>query len=1775
MTVKTATRTCVVFIVAVLLSCLALTRTAAAQSYVDATGVPTFATTQPVELGFVDVSNGNLHLDVSIASAPQRGQKLKFSAKLVYDSRIWKIVDNGTSQVWQPVNVPNGQAGWRYHNGLGSGSVDYDAATLSCPGGPGTYQDYTNFVWTSAEGTTHRFPLETKSGCNADVSSADILADDASGYHMWVDSFTNAYVVDPSGVQVYPSYEDTNGNYFWDDGNGNAVDTLARTPVIRTVSGSQTYYDVLNSQGTRSRYTVNTGSISVNTAFGVSGVTEYSGSLTAITSIQLPNGTSYQFTYDSYGELASVTLPTGGQINYTHQNFTDSYGQTNRWIYSRSVAGGYFSYAPSVISSCSNGSQNCQQQVVVTKGTSDSVAYTFTLNGGAWNAEADYYNRDGRLLAMVFNDFDMSNPCDGCDGAAYVKVVRHTTKLTKPGGGTVNKKTEYVYDGTTTSNITAKKEWLFTTGSFASTPDRETDTTYVTDGGHTGYNIRNLPASVIIKNAAGTQVAQTVYSWDQYSQTGLSSVTGIVRHDDGSYGSSYTLRGNLTSVQQWVSGSTYLQQKFWWDTTGQPTSVADPKGNVTSFSYSDNFYNDNGSNPPASTAASGPTNAYVTTTTLPIIGAQTVGYYFGTGKQAFTTDQNGASAYAHYLDSLDRPTTAIRPDGGWSLTAYTSATVTDSYSSVNDTNPSSSCTSCAHNQVVLDSWGRMQQSSLVNDPDGQTYTNTSYDASGRVSSITNPFRSTTESTYGSTQTAFDGLDRLISTTKADGSIYQNLLGNALSSATQLCATGTYGVGYPSRIIDPTGKQRQYWTDGFGRLIEVDEPDSSNNLTVGTCYKYDVLNNLTQTVQQSQTRTYTYDALSRLTTVSIPESGTTTFAYQNGTAFCSGNPAAACSKTDARSVTTNYAYDALNRLLSRTYSDGTPTETFEYDQSSVWGIALANTKGRASHESTSNGQRLFSYDKAGRITDQWECLPSNCGVSNYHTAATYTLAGNVKQLTYPSGRTITYTTGTAGRTTQVALTAAGGQTLNYLYGSGIHYSPAGAAKNVTFGNSSTALTETNTFNNRLQLASSVTSSSVLTGMNHSLGMTDANGKNNGDVFSITDQLSSARTQTFAYDNLDRLQSATETAWGLSYAYDVYGNLLQQNVTLGSAPMLNVTVNGKNQISNSGFSYDPAGNLTADGTHTYQFDAAGRLKSLDATGATYSYDVNNLRLTKQVGSDTTEYVIFGSQTLAYHHSANWNDWTDLVYLNGKLLAKADSFEDSIHTHGTNCSACGSQYTIFTFANAGGYNGYVIRGGDKLFLRQKNSASVQAGMIVKFSDGTTTNWSATDQDGYALNADTSSSSWHYRRVDLSSYAGKTLTELDLVTDAGTAAGNWDVNYTDITLVSTDGTVRPIYNRTASVPLSISGSSGVTNRLYEVLHSSNVSQSPDETTVFYHNDHVGSSRMMSNANGYPTWQATYLPFGYEYNPQPTTNNYRFTGYERDTESGLDYANQRYLSSQLARFSSPDPMSGSLTNPQSLNKYTYALNNPLKFTDPTGAFAEPYDGGDDGGGGFFSAIGGFFSGVGSAIGDFVGQVADSVFGSSMDPGLDAGFTMYATVGSVSGGVLGGAAGVTADPTVVQGDAIYSSATGNLVGQAPGASYATDIVGGGAPFVAAGVGLGAIDFASTVAVAPDAAGPEVGTNLYRVWGGTSGPDGSYWSPTNPSTIPNYRSVAGLPEGNTGQFVSWGVLTDNTGVTTGSAATITPGQVGGLPEVFVPNPATQIHLCTVCTLDIPH
>ena len=107
---------------------------------------------------------------------------------------------------------------------------------------------------------------------------------------------------------------------------------------------------------------------------------------------------------------------------------------------------------------------------------------------------------------------------------------------------------------------------------------------------------------------------------------------------------------------------------------------------------------------------------------------------------------------------------------------------------------------------------------------------------------------------------------------------------------------------------------------------------------------------------------------------------------------------------------------------------------------------------------------------------------------------------------------------------------------------------------------------------------------------------------------------------------------------------------------------------------------------------------------------------------------------------------------------------------------------------------------------------------------------------------------------------------------------------------------------------------------------------------TSYQYHDHL-STRVEADASANVTRTFGHFPFGETWYETGTASRWKFTSYERaeSGESGLDYADFRYYSSRLGRFMSADPLGGSADSPQSLDRYTYAMDDPANLMDPAG----------------------------------------------------------------------------------------------------------------------------------------------------------------------------------------------------------------------------------------------
>ena len=131
------------------------------------------------------------------------------------------------------------------------------------------------------------------------------------------------------------------------------------------------------------------------------------------------------------------------------------------------------------------------------------------------------------------------------------------------------------------------------------------------------------------------------------------------------------------------------------------------------------------------------------------------------------------------------------------------------------------------------------------------------------------------------------------------------------------------------------------------------------------------------------------------------------------------------------------------------------------------------------------------------------------------------------------------------------------------------------------------------------------------------------------------------------------------------------------------------------------------------------------------------------------------------------------------------------------------------------------------------------------------------------------------------------------------------------------------------------------ILNETYYYLNDKLVAmKNPDGSKLYYHPDHLGSTTLVTNQSGDVVEDDVYLPYGALYNGLGASR-YLFTGKERDTGTGFDYFGARYYNSQFMHFLQCDTVKPNIYDPQALNCYSYVLNNPYRYTDPTGHFID------------------------------------------------------------------------------------------------------------------------------------------------------------------------------------------------------------------------------------------
>lgn len=537
------------------------------------------------------------------------------------------------------------------------------------------------------------------------------------------------------------------------DRNGNKVtfgaditDSLGRTATVETFENDPTYglcdrikfkgmggtyryiyivwKDMLDPEVLRADQTPKTGAQLFPELNGASSSGPFH--MTVVASVVLPDGRSYQFQYNSYGEVAKVVLPTGGAIEYdmaagsgvilgsngqgdayeiyrhlaqrrTYTNAADPSSLTNKTIYTRSPSGGTNSWVSVeqfdgsvMITSAKHYFKGDPVTTLIQQldyqGFPEQT-YPDPLEGR--ETATEIYDTNGvsatNVLQTVVNSWETGTTLGGFDINPRLNAV--TTTLNDL--NLVAKKT-FAYDQCTGcnpyfNNQTDVYEYDYGPGGPGPLV-RRGHTDFVTSANYVNFNgdpnqgahIRSLPIQQWISSdlAGATRFSRTDYEYDNYSDDprhkpliARSSITG----HDTVYSASFTLRGNTTGVTSYANASALtgpVTVSTQYDIAGNAVAAIDGMGKTSTVTFGDSFCN--GSTCGGTYIPN--TYAFAIATTLPVPdpsgqhGSSTAFvtssvFDFWTGKVTSATDANNQITTVTYGDILDRPTQTIRAVG--------------------------------------------------------------------------------------------------------------------------------------------------------------------------------------------------------------------------------------------------------------------------------------------------------------------------------------------------------------------------------------------------------------------------------------------------------------------------------------------------------------------------------------------------------------------------------------------------------------------------------------------------------------------------------------------------------------------------------------------------------------------------------------------------------------------------------------------------------------------------------------------------------------------------------------------------------------------------------------------------------------------------------------------------------------------------------------------------------------------------------------------------------
>jgi len=974
----------------------------------------------------------------------------------------------------------------------------------------------------------------------------------------------------------------------------------------------------------------------------------------------------------------------------------------------------------------------------------------------------------------------------------------------------------------------------------------------------------------------------------------------------------YAWRGGLNQTRQLynsASGAQWLTSSIKYDRFGNPTSATDARGNVTSYGYSPKYQ-----------------SAYLTSLNQTLVPGGTLisklfSYNFTIGTMLSSVDPNGYNTTYRY-DILSRLTRVSYPTGDF--TAYT---YNDQANYVNATNEQGWKT-----QQIYDGLGRL--SAVEKFLNGQPYSseNYTYDWQGKVTSETDALWNrfsyqydtlgrptiTTQPDGNSTSKQYNDILNVISSYDENGNGLGNSQYDRLSHLTQVFQFGgCSGCFYYAN----------YFQDEVGNLRKATVPFGNNYLTrPSTIYAYDNLNRPTSiSYADGKSESYTYDA--------------------------NGNVA---SKLDRSGVRTVYSYDSMNRISTITYRGSVITsDNYTYDKT-------GNLLQLQSQNATIN----YTYDSRNRVlTESYKINGATCVGGPIGDCGG---GGSVA-----AGTLITLADGSVAPVQQLQ---AGMNLLSY---------------NITTGQyvvSTITRVETVQTNNMLVIKTDSgvplrTDNATIQQLwvrqsNGTVGWLSVTKLRVGDYlykalekqwtrvteidyipgsFTLYDLYTTAPSDYIASSYLDPVKSPTGgpssqspststpggiVPFGYSIRFRYSGETLAQ-ITYNDLLQVNYAYDGLGRVSVATWTIGLAfTNYYANFTY-YKNDQVKTVQfgnGHPGNGPLESYMYDSLSRTKSIavlkpGENTPSLL---SLTYQYTNTGDVYNVTGLV--NSGRVSEQYSYDPMNRLTGgalVNGPLTSPVSTTMSYS----YDGMDNRVSQSLH-GQATSYNYNSGnnTLASSTTGSSTTSYGYDGNGNLVSKNSGSSQW--------SYTWDVPGHLLKAGNNSGVQGYYAYDGLGRRVESMEGSGRAFYDYLGTDTLSEHCCAGSDNdyvyaagmRIAKV-----VCAACNYPSVFYYfADALGTTRLVTDSSTSVNviFSESYQPYGTD-NKGTGSETYKFTGKLYSAATGLYYYGARWYDATTGRFISQDPYPGRLGNPQTLNPYTYVLDNPTNSVDPSGEVSE------------------------------------------------------------------------------------------------------------------------------------------------------------------------------------------------------------------------------------------